>query len=157
MIGLHFGGVIVVTAGSRKTRPIRGESNMKARALANMGVPKGPTVKMAVAATNRAEKAGMDKKEISRKIQALLDDPESFKNDPVFGPLASRIADVRRAREGYMERSGPAPYRSWGRGLEKDAVRQMENACRLPVSVVRRPSCRTPMSGTDCPSAACWR
>src|SRR5262245_32783929 len=29
----------------------------------------------------------------------------------------------------------PAPFRVWGTGLESDAVRQMENACKLPVSV----------------------
>ena len=28
-----------------------------------------------------------------------------------------------------------APYRIWGEGLEPDAVRQMDNACRLPVAV----------------------
>lgn len=29
----------------------------------------------------------------------------------------------------------PAPWRQWGANLEADAIRQMENACRLPVSV----------------------
>ena len=28
-----------------------------------------------------------------------------------------------------------APYRIWGEGLEPDAVRQMVNACKLPVAV----------------------
>ena len=28
-----------------------------------------------------------------------------------------------------------APYRVWGEGLEPDAVRQMKNACKLPVAV----------------------
>lgn len=33
-------------------------------------------------------------------------------------------------------RDGPsAPYRQWGTNLEPDSVRQMENACKLPVSV----------------------
>lgn len=32
-------------------------------------------------------------------------------------------------------RTGPAPWRQWGEGLEPEAVRQMENACTLPVSV----------------------
>ena len=29
----------------------------------------------------------------------------------------------------------PAPWRQWGAGFESEAVRQMENACRLPVTV----------------------
>jgi tRNA-splicing ligase RtcB len=29
----------------------------------------------------------------------------------------------------------PAPYRRWGSGLDATSIRQMENACRLPVSV----------------------
>src|SRR4051795_4827491 len=28
-----------------------------------------------------------------------------------------------------------APYRVWGTGLEPDAVKQMDNACQLPVAV----------------------
>ncbi|OGR60260.1 MAG: RNA-splicing ligase RtcB [Elusimicrobia bacterium GWA2_69_24] len=32
-------------------------------------------------------------------------------------------------------RTTPAPYRSWGRDFDSEAVRQMENACRLPVSI----------------------
>ncbi len=30
---------------------------------------------------------------------------------------------------------GSAPWKQWGTGFEADAVRQMENACRLPVTV----------------------
>jgi len=33
------------------------------------------------------------------------------------------------------ERKTPAPYRQWGDNLEAESIRQMENACRLPVSV----------------------
>jgi len=32
-------------------------------------------------------------------------------------------------------RENAAPWRQWGEGLEPDAVQQMENACRLPISV----------------------
>jgi tRNA-splicing ligase RtcB len=32
-------------------------------------------------------------------------------------------------------RIGPAKYRRWGEGLESEAVRQMERACQLPVSI----------------------
>jgi tRNA-splicing ligase RtcB len=35
----------------------------------------------------------------------------------------------------FVPRKEPAPYRQWGGNLEPSAVRQMENACALPVSV----------------------
>jgi tRNA-splicing ligase RtcB (3'-phosphate/5'-hydroxy nucleic acid ligase) len=35
----------------------------------------------------------------------------------------------------FTPRESDAPYRVWGEGLEPDAVRQMTNACKLPVAV----------------------
>jgi tRNA-splicing ligase RtcB len=43
--------------------------------------------------------------------------------------------DRREARGTFQARTADAPYRIWGSGLEPDAVKQMTNACRLPVSV----------------------
>ena len=37
--------------------------------------------------------------------------------------------------EKFQPRQQPARYRSWGSGFEPDSVRQMENACQLPISV----------------------
>ena len=37
--------------------------------------------------------------------------------------------------EGRKEGRGNAPWRSWGSGLDEESVRQMENACTLPVAV----------------------
>ena len=34
-----------------------------------------------------------------------------------------------------MPASHEAPHRIWGTGLEPDAIRQLKNACRLPVAV----------------------
>jgi tRNA-splicing ligase RtcB len=35
----------------------------------------------------------------------------------------------------FESREADAPYRVWGEGLEPDALRQMTNACKLPVAV----------------------
>jgi tRNA-splicing ligase RtcB len=35
----------------------------------------------------------------------------------------------------FVARATDAPYRIWGEGLEPDALRQMKNACSLPVAV----------------------
>jgi tRNA-splicing ligase RtcB len=35
----------------------------------------------------------------------------------------------------FKQRQTPAPWRQWGSGLEPDSIKQMANACALPVSV----------------------
>src|SRR6266545_1802908 len=40
---------------------------------------------------------------------------------------------AERAR--FIPRDAPAPYRRWGGNLDADSLRQMANACKLPVSV----------------------
>ena len=44
-------------------------------------------------------------------------------------------AVAARHAQPFTARAADAPYRIWGTGLEPEAVRQLENACRLPVSV----------------------
>ena len=39
------------------------------------------------------------------------------------------------AKTAFKPREADAPYRVWGANLEPDAVRQMTNACKLPVTV----------------------
>jgi tRNA-splicing ligase RtcB len=39
------------------------------------------------------------------------------------------------SRARFEARASDAPYRIWGRDLEPDAVQQMNNACKLPVTV----------------------
>lgn len=38
-------------------------------------------------------------------------------------------------RPGYEPRTKPAPYRRWGYDLDPESIRQLENACSLPVAV----------------------
>ncbi len=47
----------------------------------------------------------------------------------------SPAPEDRSAVESYQPRSEDAPYQVWGRDLEPDALRQMKNACQLPVTV----------------------
>src|SRR4029079_16612805 len=54
---------------------------------------------------------------------------------------ASRVWRVALAavehdrREAIMKTMDPAPYEVWGTNLEPDALRQMHDACSLPVAV----------------------
>jgi tRNA-splicing ligase RtcB len=35
----------------------------------------------------------------------------------------------------YVAREAPAPYKRWGRNIDSESIRQIENACALPVAV----------------------
>src|SRR5262245_38596985 len=53
--------------------------------------------------------------------------------------LASRKKNMKRrdraALSRFQARASDAPYQVWGRDLEAEAVKQMKNACKLPVAV----------------------
>jgi len=48
-------------------------------------------------------------------------------------PRGESISNPERVA--YSPRSEPAPYRRWGSDMDAESIRQMENACNLPVSV----------------------
>src|SRR5512140_3419600 len=108
---------------------------MKPRELANLGVPRGEALKVAVEACGAAAKAGLDKDAIRQAVAALVADPEAFSADPHFAALAAAIAGTKAARRLYVPRTEPAPWRQWGTDLEASAVDQLRNACSLPVAV----------------------
>jgi tRNA-splicing ligase RtcB len=57
-------------------------------------------------------------------------DAPAYFGDAVRGELARAIY-----RPAFTPRAELAPWRQWGEGLEPEAVRQMANACALPVAV----------------------
>ncbi|HEX6850308.1 MAG TPA: RtcB family protein [Candidatus Polarisedimenticolaceae bacterium] len=108
---------------------------MKARELLNLGVPRGAPLHAALAAVGAARKSGTDVRDIRRDVRALVEDPESFRDDPAYGELARAILNRAESRRSFVPRESPAPWRSWGLDLEPESLRQMANACALPVSV----------------------
>ena len=114
---------------------------MKARELLNLGYPKGPLIATARAAAGAARCAGRPKHKVRETLVELLDAPEDFIEDPIFGRLASGLkeADVRRkpapALVADYERKPPLDYPVWGEEIDEQAHQQMRNACKLPISV----------------------
>ncbi len=118
---------------------------MKARELANLGVPRGEAMKLAVEACMSAAKAqalrpgsgqaGINKATLRETVQALLADPQAYAAEPVWGPLAAAIGRAKGAQDTFIPRPRPAPWRQWGTDLEDSAIQQLRNACNLPVSV----------------------
>ncbi|MCK6509151.1 RtcB family protein [Myxococcota bacterium] len=106
---------------------------MKPRELENMGIPAGDCVKLAKKLAGEAQLLGMKKKQIREVLGAVAASPTDHLEDRIFGVLARQI--VGEGEGVFVEREQPAPWRQWGVDLEEEAIRQMRNACRLPVAV----------------------
>ncbi len=107
----------------------------KTRELCNLGIPRGETLKIAVAACTAAAESGLDRSAIREIIGVLINNPGAYAGHPQFGKLAAAVAAAKAARSLYVPREESAPWRQWGSDLEPTAVDQLRNACKLPVSV----------------------
>ena len=108
---------------------------MKSRELQNLGIPCGEPVRLAMPASGEARKGGMTRADVRTKIAEIVGKPEDCVADPVFGKMASSLIKTVAARARFEQRTEPAPYRRWGTDMEAQSIQQMENACKLPVSV----------------------
>jgi tRNA-splicing ligase RtcB (3'-phosphate/5'-hydroxy nucleic acid ligase) len=108
---------------------------MKMRELQNLGIPKGEPIALAYEAIDETVKAGMSRETLRKTIKAIAANPKAYVDDPVWGEFAASLVKPDRAHPGFSPRHEPAPYRRWGSGMENESIRQMENACNLPVAV----------------------
>ena len=111
---------------------------MKSRELAKLGIPKGQTMNMARQAASeyaKDSKGKINRDQLRQTIIDLVANPEDFIENIYFGPLAQSLLVTVQARSRYEDRTEPAPYKQWGTDIEEQAIQQMENACKLPVSV----------------------
>ncbi len=111
---------------------------MKTRELSNLGIPNGPAMNIAKDAVDRYVKntsGEIDRNKFRQLIADIAKWPEKFLSDEYFGELAKMLAVSTLARARYEKRLAAAPYLQWGSDIEDEAVRQMVNACNLPISV----------------------
>jgi tRNA-splicing ligase RtcB len=109
--------------------------SMKRRELFNLGVPGGEAMKLAIIMVKRLAKTGVSRQTMRARIAALVEKPEDFRDDEDFGELSRALLRTSTARASFEERTDPAPYRRWGSDFDQTSIIQIENACRLPVSV----------------------
>ena len=113
---------------------------MKAKQLEKMGIP-AALAKPAKWVVSQARQNGMSLDDAKATLKQLVDDPEALREDEIFGPLAremsqyQRIAEARAQAAAQPHRKEPAPYQQWGDDLDEASIKQMVNACRLPVAV----------------------
>jgi tRNA-splicing ligase RtcB len=88
---------------------------------------------------NAARRSGLTKKQIVSKVKSVITQPKGYADDKWFGELAQWVIEAAAIDESRAEislRPAPATYRVWGgEALDDRTLQQMENACRLPITV----------------------
>lgn len=107
---------------------------MKARDLIDLGYKQGPAIGVALKLVDEL-KSQLGREVVVSHLAAVVKQPDTYKDDPRWSPLARALLEQVASRATYVERAAPAPYRLWGEGLEAGALDQMRNAARLPVAV----------------------
>lgn len=92
-------------------------------------------MRLALAALGDAARSGLRHAALRERLRAVAAAPGTHTGDPVFGRLATALAAIPAAGRIHVPRPEPAPWRRWGDDIDPQAIRQMENACSLPVAV----------------------
>jgi len=103
---------------------------MKTEDLLRLGIPAGDALKLANSHMRRLFAQGLDRPQVETELMQIVADPPAYFADAVRAPLARALY-----RPPFTPRAELAPWRQWGEGLEAEAVKQMANACALPVAV----------------------
>lgn len=103
---------------------------MNSKDLISLGVPMGEPVNLAHAFIKDFIAQGNDAAQLENEIFNIVANPSGFFDDELRAPLARAVY-----RPPFIPRAKLAPWRQWGEGLEAEAVKQMANACALPVAV----------------------
>ena len=104
---------------------------MKAKKLIELGVPSGLPLKAVIAALPKLGANGIRGREMRQLIADMAVNPEAFCDHPQLGQAAALMLEV----ESFVPRQELAPWRRWGEDLDEAAIKQLDQACSLPVSV----------------------
>ena len=103
---------------------------MNKRQLQKLGVPE-ECVREAIRAIGLLTRDGSTRNnKVKRRLQETLESPETFLDDEHVGSFATALIADR-----HFVRPKPVAYRTWGdAGIDREAHRQMEGACSVPVA-----------------------
>ena len=104
---------------------------MKPKEIMALGVPKGKACKAVLKAMAALAEVGIAGDELRRVLAEMARDPDAFLDHPQLGAAAEAV----RATPVFTPRDAPAPWRQWGEDLDDNAIKQLHQACSLPVSV----------------------
>src|SRR5208283_2391508 len=103
---------------------------MNTKDLTRLGVPHGAPLKIGMDFIVNYIARGGDPTRLEEEITAIIANPAAFLGDPERETFARALYEPA-----FKQREKLAPWRQWGSGLEAEAVKQMANACALPVAV----------------------
>lgn len=103
---------------------------MNTKDLIRIGVPQGQALKRAHEFIIAFRDSEGDMSQLEDEIGAIVADPAAYLCDPLRQSFASALY-----KPAFKQRDTLAPWQQWGAGLEPNAVKQMANACALPVAV----------------------
>ncbi len=103
---------------------------MNTQNLQQLGIAPGEAMKRAHAFIVAFRESGGDMAQLADEIGAIVGNPAAYLADPLREALARALYEPA-----FKQREKLAPWRQWGTGLETEAVKQMANACALPISV----------------------
>jgi tRNA-splicing ligase RtcB len=106
--------------------------------ILRLGYRPGKMIGLALRAAAVAQDGGATPDDVLSDLTDVLNAPEDYLEDPVYGRVAEALAAYERHRErsATYDLDSPAPYRVWGAdGIEPGALDQMKRAVRLPVAM----------------------
>lgn len=104
---------------------------MKTKDILRLGIPSGKPMDEAFHFISSFCAGGGQEENIEAEIAAIIASPGLFVNDPLRGTLASAL----QATAFHNPGKSPAPWKQWGSDIDDLALKQIEAASRLPVSV----------------------
>ncbi len=101
---------------------------MNKKQLMGLGVPEDCVPQAIACVQVAARDKAWDKPPVL--IRKLVAAPELYLSDKYYSELASSLIESRQSN--YIV--DPIAYRKWGDDIDENSIKQMENACRLPVT-----------------------
>ena len=110
---------------------------LRQKDLLAIGYPKGKVIGMAINVAIRHCKR-QTKEAVLIQLKAVLDAPEKFQEDPIFGKITAKLLATDEAfnQEEIELVAEPKSYKTYGsQHIEAGTLLQMDTAMRLPVTV----------------------
>jgi tRNA-splicing ligase RtcB (3'-phosphate/5'-hydroxy nucleic acid ligase) len=109
---------------------------LKPKQLMELGFPQNPAISMTMSVMEKHFKHATYE-EVEPLLKALVETPEKYYNDELFGKIAERIKPLPEVgREKHELLAEPLPFNTFGlEHIEKEAFQQMKTAMRLPITV----------------------
>ena len=104
---------------------------MKTKDIIKLGVPLGKPMDEAFKFISAFCSAAGEKESLASEIVAIVAAPGKFADDPMRSGLALAL----QAPDLYMPGKPPAPWKQWGTDIDEMAIKQIEMASLLPISV----------------------